>query len=125
MPGESRVFAETMLLRLATEFRAAADDSIRSRIVRSLLPNKGGGWAAAEPEQILRRVTAAHGAAGATPRARALALRMFGCLADLAKDSVHVRSLVLSGLRSSNAAEVSASSNHDNWFMLCRINQDS
>jgi integrator complex subunit 7 len=114
-----------MLLRLATEFRAAADDSVRSRIVRSLLPTKEGVWAAADPEQILRRVAAAHGAAGATPRTRALALRMFGCLADLAKDSVHVRSLVLSGLSSSNAAEVSAGNNHHNWFMLCRTNQDS
>ncbi|KAM0872214.1 hypothetical protein ACQ4PT_038852 [Festuca glaucescens] len=122
MPAESRVFAETMLLRLATEFRAAADDSIRSRIVRSLLPNKGGGWAAAEPEQILRRVTAAHGAAGATPRARALALRMFGCLADLAKDSFHVCSLVLSGLRSSNAAEVKAALFAAGCF--CKLSED-
>ncbi|KAM0869724.1 hypothetical protein ACQ4PT_040532 [Festuca glaucescens] len=85
MPAESRVFAETMLLRLATEFRAAVDDSFRSCIVRSLLPNKFGGWAAAESEQILRTVAAAHSAAGATPRTRALALRMFGCLADQAE----------------------------------------
>ena len=36
-----------------------------------------------------------------------LALRMFGCLDGVAMDSVHV----LSGLRSSDAAEVSASNN--------------
>jgi hypothetical protein len=34
-----------------------------------------------DPEKILHRVTAAHGA-GAALRTRALALRMFGCLAD-------------------------------------------
>uniref|UniRef100_A0ACD5UR66 Uncharacterized protein n=1 Tax=Avena sativa TaxID=4498 RepID=A0ACD5UR66_AVESA len=122
LPAEPRVFAETMLLRLATEFRTTADDSVRSRIVRSLLQNKSGGWAAAEPEQILRRVVAAHGAAGATPRARALALRMFGCLADLAKDSVHVRSIVLSGLCSFNAAEVKAALFAAGCF--CKLSED-
>lgn len=63
LPAEPSVFAETMLLRLATEFRAAADDSIRTRIVHALLPTKGGFWKAAEPEQILRKVVATHGAA--------------------------------------------------------------
>ncbi|VAH56974.1 unnamed protein product [Triticum turgidum subsp. durum] len=88
LPAEPRVFAETMLLRLATEFRAAADDSVRA----------------------------------GTPRARELALRMFGCLAGLAKESVHVRSLVLSGLRSSNAAEVKAALFAAGCF--CKLSQD-
>ncbi|XP_044974776.1 uncharacterized protein LOC123442720 isoform X2 [Hordeum vulgare subsp. vulgare] len=121
LPAEPRVFAETMLLRLATEFRAATDDSVRARIVRALLPAQGAAWACAEPDQILRKVAAAHGAAG-TPRARELALRMFGCLADLAKDSVHVRSLVLSGLRSSNAAEVKAALFAAGCF--CKLSED-
>jgi hypothetical protein len=70
-PAESRVFSKTMLFRLATEFRLAVDDSIRSCIVRSLLPNEVGGWAAADPKKILRRVAAAHGTAGAAPRTSA------------------------------------------------------
>lgn len=41
-------------------------------------------------------------------RDRALALRMFGCFADIAKDSVHVRSLILSSLSASSALEVKA-----------------
>ena len=54
-------------------------------------------------EQDPRKVVAAHGAAVGSAQARALALRMFGCLADLAKDNVNVRSLILSGLRSSDS----------------------
>ncbi|XP_037411431.1 uncharacterized protein LOC119274814 [Triticum dicoccoides] len=122
LPAEPRVFAETMLLRLATEFRAAADDTVRARIVRALLPAQDAAWACAEPDQILRKVAAAHGGAAGTPRARELALRMFGCLADLAKDSVHVRSIVLSGLRSSNAAEVKAALFAAGCF--CKLSED-
>ncbi|CAM0905563.1 unnamed protein product [Alopecurus aequalis] len=122
LSAEPRVFAETMLLRLATEFGAAADDSIRARIVRALLPTKGGGWGMAEPEKILRRVAAAHGATAGSARARVLALRMFGCLADLAKDSVHVRSLILSGLRSSDASEVKAALFAAGCF--CKLSDD-
>ncbi|CAO2180539.1 unnamed protein product, partial [Urochloa humidicola] len=41
LPGEARVFAETMLLRLATEFRTA-DGAMRARVVRTLLAAAGG-----------------------------------------------------------------------------------
>uniref|UniRef100_A0A0A9D2X2 Integrator complex subunit 7 N-terminal domain-containing protein n=1 Tax=Arundo donax TaxID=35708 RepID=A0A0A9D2X2_ARUDO len=96
-----------MLLRLATEFRTA-DRAFRAHIVRTLLAAGGRGalsWArVAEPDQLLRRVKTVYDAGNA--RDRALALRMFGCLADIAKDSVHVRSLVLASLGATSALEV-------------------
>ncbi|OEL17356.1 hypothetical protein BAE44_0021625 [Dichanthelium oligosanthes] len=99
-----------MLLRLATEFRTA-DGAMRDRIVRTLLAAAGGrgalaGARVAEPDQLLRRVKAVYDTG--TARDRALALRVFGCLADVAKDSVHVRSLILSSLGASSALEVKA-----------------
>ncbi|KAL5228225.1 hypothetical protein ABZP36_016490 [Zizania latifolia] len=118
LPAEPRLFAQTMVLRLATEFRSA-DNVVRARIVRSLLieyrelATKGRAYdgalarpRVAEPDQVLRRVKAVYDTG--CPQARALALRMFGCLAHLAEDSVHVRSLLLSSLSSSSAAEAKA-----------------
>ncbi|KAL6626555.1 hypothetical protein ACP70R_030281 [Stipagrostis hirtigluma subsp. patula] len=109
LPAEARLFAETMLLRLATEFRNA-DGALRARIVRTLLAATGSGGLAgarvAEPEQLLRRVKAVYDTGSV--RDRALALRVFGCLAGIAKDSVHVRSLILSSLGASSAVEVKA-----------------
>ena len=109
LPGEARVFAETMLLRLATEFRTA-DGAMRARIVRTLLntatgPGALAGARVAEPDQLLRRVKVVYDTGN--KRDRALALRVFGCFADIAKDSVHVRSLILSSLGASSALEVS------------------
>ncbi|KAF8762139.1 hypothetical protein HU200_009683 [Digitaria exilis] len=111
LPGEARVFAETMLLRLATEFRTAADGAMRARVVRTLLAAAGGrgvlvGARVAEPEQLLRRVKVVYDTGSA--RDKALALRVFGCLAEVAEDSVHVRSLILSSLGASSALEVKA-----------------
>ncbi|KAF8723999.1 hypothetical protein HU200_021005 [Digitaria exilis] len=110
LPGEARVFAETMLLRLATEFRTAADVSMRARVVRTLLAAAAGargvlaGARVADPDQLLRRVKAVYDTGSA--RDRALALRVFGCLAEVAEDSVHVRSLILSSLGASTALEI-------------------
>jgi integrator complex subunit 7 len=108
LPWEARVFAETMLLRLASEFRNA-DGAMRARIVRALLSAAGGrgvlaGARVAERDQLLRRVKVVYDAGSA--RDRALALRVFGCLAEVSKDSVHVRSLILSSLGASSALEV-------------------
>ncbi|CAO2193227.1 unnamed protein product [Urochloa humidicola] len=110
LPGEARVFAETMLLRLATEFRTA-DGAMRARVVRTLLAAAGGrgvlaGARVPEPDQLLGRIKVVYDTGSA--RDRALALRMFGCLAEVAKDSVHVRSLILSSLGVSSALEVKA-----------------
>ncbi|XP_042402802.1 uncharacterized protein LOC121992461 isoform X3 [Zingiber officinale] len=41
--------------------------------------------------------------------AKTLSLRLFGCWADLAKDSTHIRYIVLQSLQSSNISEVKAS----------------
>uniref|UniRef100_J3MDU3 Integrator complex subunit 7 n=1 Tax=Oryza brachyantha TaxID=4533 RepID=J3MDU3_ORYBR len=116
LPSEPRLFAQTMVLRLATEFRSS-DNAVRACIVRALLleyrdlATKGRGYdgalarsSVAEPHQVLRRIKPVYDAG--CPRARALALRMFGCLAHLAEDSLHVRSLILSSLSSSIAVEV-------------------
>ncbi|RLN24085.1 uncharacterized protein C2845_PM07G03860 [Panicum miliaceum] len=124
LPGEARVFAETMLLRLATEFRNA-DGAMRARIVRVLLSATGGrgalaGARIAEPDQLLRRVKAVYDAG--TARDRALALREFGCLAEVAKDSVHVRSLILSSLGASSALEVKAAIFAAGC--ICRLSED-
>jgi integrator complex subunit 7 len=107
LPDEARLFAETMLLRLAAEFRTA-DGTLRARIVRCLLAAGGcgalDGARVAEPDQLLRKVKVVYDTG--TARDRALALRMFGCLAGIAKDSVHIRSLILASLGVSAALEV-------------------
>jgi hypothetical protein len=51
LPDKPSVFIETMLVRFASKFMGADDDSIRARVIGVLLPAKGGGWTAAE--QIL------------------------------------------------------------------------
>ncbi|XP_062206684.1 uncharacterized protein LOC133908584 isoform X3 [Phragmites australis] len=123
LPGEARLFAETILLRLATEFRTA-DSALRARIVRTLLAAGGRGALAgarvAEPDQLLRRVKAVYDTGSA--RDRALALRVFGCLADIAKDSVHVRSLILSSLGATSALEVKAALLAAGC--ICRLSED-
>lgn len=113
LPSEPRLFAHTILLRLATHF-ATADNAVRARILRALLLLGLDGslpmtmaCVAAEPQHqvaVLARVKAAYDAG--CPRARALALRMFGCLAHLAHHSLHLRSLILSTFSSSNALQV-------------------
>ncbi|XP_066168611.1 uncharacterized protein [Oryza sativa Japonica Group] len=115
LPSEPRLFAHTILLRLATHF-ATADNAVRARILRALLLLGLDGslpmtmaCVAAEPQHqvaVLARVKAAYDAG--CPRARALALRMFGCLAHLAHHSLHLRSLILSTFSSSNALQVKA-----------------
>ncbi|CAL4964598.1 unnamed protein product [Urochloa decumbens] len=124
LPGEARVFAETMLLRLATEFRTA-EGAMRARVVRTLLTAAGrrgslAGARVAEPDQLLRRVKAVYDTGSA--RDRALALRVFGCLAEVAKDSVHVRSLILSSLGVSSALEVKAAIFAAGC--ICRLSED-
>ncbi|TVU22305.1 hypothetical protein EJB05_31990 [Eragrostis curvula] len=109
LPGEAHRFAETMLLRLAVEFRTG-DGALRARIVRCLLAAGECGALAgarvAEPDQLLRKVKAVYDIGNA--RDRSLALRMFGCLAGISKDSVHVRSLILSSLGASAVIEAKA-----------------
>jgi integrator complex subunit 7 len=113
-----------MLLRLATEFRSA-DVAMRVRIIKTLLNSATGPGALAgaritEPDQLLRRVKVVYDTGN--KRDRALALRMFGCFADIAKDSVHVRSLILSSLSASSALEVTTFLHHSHSVaqrMIC------
>ncbi|KAJ0081178.1 hypothetical protein Patl1_12202 [Pistacia atlantica] len=70
VPGEDRLFANTIFLRLADAFQLGNKRDVKSR---------------------------------------ALALVLFGCWADFAKDSAQIRYLVLSSLVSSNVLEVRAS----------------
>ncbi|KAH9747174.1 ARM repeat superfamily protein [Citrus sinensis] len=83
VPGEERLFANTIFLRLAEAFQLG-HKHIRVSIVRVFLSLRD-------------------------PESRALALVLFGCWADFAKDSAHIRYLVLSSLVSSNVLEVRAS----------------
>uniref|UniRef100_A0A0E0JD29 Integrator complex subunit 7 n=1 Tax=Oryza punctata TaxID=4537 RepID=A0A0E0JD29_ORYPU len=112
LPSEPRLFAHTILLRLATHF-TTAHNAVRARILRALLLAYDGSLpitCVAPPESqhqlLLTRVKAAYDAG--CPHARALALRMFGCLAHLAHHSLHLRSLLLSTFSSSNAPQVKA-----------------
>lgn len=55
-------------------------------------------------------------------RDRALALRVFGCIAEVSKDSVHARSLILSSLGASSALEVKSAIFAAGC--ICRLSED-
>ncbi|XP_064998113.1 uncharacterized protein LOC135585217 isoform X1 [Musa acuminata AAA Group] len=118
-PGEDRLFANTILLRLADAFRCG-DNYTRRCIVKVFLfeltriskeGKRYNGILAKRrvPNSIelLKRVKVVYDT-GDT-EAKTLALRLFGCWADLAKDSAHIRYIILLSLQSSNISEVKAS----------------
>ncbi|OMO91920.1 hypothetical protein COLO4_18025 [Corchorus olitorius] len=121
VPGEDRLFANTILLRLAHAFQFG-DKDIRLSVVRIFLTyvrydrNKknrkqkrqtflyGGVHNHAE---LLRRVKVVFD--NGDVESRALALVLFGCWANFAKDSAEIRYLILSSMVSSTFLEVKAS----------------
>ncbi|KAK6283278.1 hypothetical protein POUND7_017103 [Theobroma cacao] len=121
VPGEDRLFANTILLRLADAFQSG-DKNIRLSVVRIFLKNSrydrskknrkrtratflnGRVYNHAE---LLRRVKVVFDTGDV--ESRALALILFGCWADFAKDSAEIRYLVLSSMVSSYVMEVKAS----------------
>lgn len=115
-PGEDRLFANTILLRLADAFMRG-DNYTRRCIVKVFLfeltriskeGKRYNGILAKRrvPNSIelLKRVKVVYDT-GDT-EAKALALRLFGCWADFAKDSAHIRYIILLSLQSSNISEV-------------------
>ncbi|GMJ06275.1 defective in snRNA processing 1, EMBRYO DEFECTIVE 1895 [Hibiscus trionum] len=121
VPGEDRLFANTILLRLADAFRFG-DKKIRLSVVRMFLTNtrydrskkhrkkKRRTFLSSRVynhEELLRRVKTVFDTGDV--ESRAMALVLFGCWADFAKDSAEIRYLVLSTMVSSNILEVKAS----------------
>ncbi|GAY49051.1 hypothetical protein CUMW_116330 [Citrus unshiu] len=121
VPGEERLFANTIFLRLAEAFqlgnkhirvsivrvflslRRHCRDKKRSKRIKGILSKSR----VHNHLELLKRVKIVFDTGD--PESRALALVLFGCWADFAKDSAHVRYLVLSSLVSSNVLEVRAS----------------
>ncbi|XP_065849794.1 uncharacterized protein [Euphorbia lathyris] len=119
--GEDRLFANAILLRLADAFRLGDNDTRRC-IVRVFLSEfknrdklkKGKEYAGIlskngvqNPMELLKRVKIVFDTGDV--ESRALALVLFGCWADFAKNSAHIRYLILSHLVSSEILEVKAS----------------
>ncbi|KAM0936042.1 putative integrator complex subunit 7 [Dioscorea sansibarensis] len=132
VPGEDRTFANTILLRLADVFRTG-DNDIRKSILKIFilelkhLMKKGKRYNGILAQcrvpnhaELLKRVKVVFDTGDSV--GRCLALRLFGCWADLAKDSSHTRYMILLSLQSSLVAEVKAS-----LFAagcLCRLSED-
>ncbi|WOK97466.1 hypothetical protein Cni_G06174 [Canna indica] len=119
VPGEDRAFANTILLRLANEFKLG-DNYTRRCILKVFLlelaristeGRRYNGILAKRrvPNyiELLKRVKVVYDTADT--EAKTLALRLFGCWADFAKDSSHIRYIILLSLQSSNISEVKAS----------------
>lgn len=120
VPGEDRLFANTILLRLADAFRLG-DRAMRLSLVRVFLlelRNRGCDKNKKRKQykgivskdrvhnhlELLKRVKIVFDTGDV--ESRALALVLFGCWADFAKDSAHIRYLILSSLVSSDILEV-------------------
>ncbi|KAF8013294.1 hypothetical protein BT93_I1210 [Corymbia citriodora subsp. variegata] len=117
VPGEERLFANAILLRLADAF-VSGDREIKHAVVRVFRRLRGCGrkrsgegilskGRVSNPTEVLTRVKVVFD--GGDVESRAMALVIFGCCADFAKDSAHVRYLVLSSLVSSEVLEVQGS----------------
>lgn len=119
VPGEDRLFANTILLRLADAF-CNGDGEIRRCILKVFLVElqhivkKGklyNGILARKrvPNRLdlLKRLKSVYDTGDL--EAKSLTLRLFGCWADLAKDDVHIHFLTLSSMQSNHNLEVKAS----------------
>lgn len=118
VPGEDRLFANTILLRLADAFRLGDKDT-KLAIVRIFLSEyrnhdkknkskgKKGILSKARPHNHLELLTRVKDVFDTGEvESRALALALFGCWADFAKDSAQIRYVILSSLVSSHVLEV-------------------
>ncbi|XP_021674136.2 uncharacterized protein LOC110660225 isoform X2 [Hevea brasiliensis] len=118
--GEDRLFANTIILRLADAFRLGDKDTRLSvvRVFLSVFRNndkekKGKRYEGILSKarihnqmELLKRVKIVFDTGDV--ESRALALILFGCWADFAKESAHIRYLLLSSLVSSEILEVKA-----------------
>ncbi|XP_020241992.1 uncharacterized protein LOC109820275 isoform X2 [Asparagus officinalis] len=132
VPGEDRLFANTILLRLAEAF-GSGDNATRRGIVKIFMAElkrilkegrKYDGILSKErvPNyvEMIKRVKKAFD--GGDLEAKVLALRLFGCWVDLAKDSVQIRYMILLSLQSLDVSEVKAALFAAGCF--CRLSED-
>lgn len=114
--GEDRTFANTILLRLANAFKCG-DNHTRQCVLKVFLLEmprirKERKWyngilakrRVPNYIEMLKRVKVVYDTGDA--ESKTLSLRLFGCWVDLAKDSTHIRHIVLQSLQSSNISEV-------------------
>ncbi|XP_020587258.1 uncharacterized protein LOC110029347 [Phalaenopsis equestris] len=119
IPGEDRLFANTIILRLANAF-CNGDIEVRRCILKVFLvelqhiTKKGklyDGILARKrvPNylELLKRLKSVYDAGDL--EAKCLTLRLFGCWAGLAKDSSHICFLILTSMQSNHDSEVMAS----------------
>nr|KYP46647.1 Integrator complex subunit 7 [Cajanus cajan] len=129
VPGEDKLFANTILLRLAEAFRGG-DIETRLSVVRVFLSErkhrdkKRKGLLSearvANHLELLKRVKSVFDSGDLN--SRALALVLFGCWADFVKDNAQIRYLIFSSLVSSHDCEVKASLYATGCF--CEISDD-
>ncbi|XP_061951660.1 uncharacterized protein LOC133674521 [Populus nigra] len=120
--GEDRLFANTILLRLADAFRFGDRETrvsivkvflleLKSRDNKKMKGRQYRGILSKDRVQnhveLLKRVKIVFDTGDVD--SRALALALFGCWAPFAKDSAHVRYLILSSMISSDVLQVQAS----------------
>ncbi|KAM7270756.1 hypothetical protein ACFE04_029970 [Oxalis oulophora] len=120
VPGEDKLFANTILLRLADAF---VSNNIRIRLAivkiflserkrrRNIITNRRIKGLVSKSRvhneaELLMRIKVVYDTGDI--QSRSLALALFGCWADFAKDSPLVRYSILSSLVSSHALEVKA-----------------
>ncbi|KAL9275261.1 Integrator complex subunit 7-like protein [Drosera capensis] len=119
VPGEERLFADGILLRLATTF-ASGDKDTRICVVKAFYSTfrrcgkKGRGeyliltmMSLDNKRELLRRIRAVF--YDGDVESRALCLICFGCLSIIAKGVPEVQYIILSSLRSSHVLEMKAS----------------
>lgn len=132
IPGEDRLFANSIILRLADAFRSG-DIHIRRGIAKVFLSalrhhgRKSGQdngilskHRVDNPVELLRRIKAVLSTEDI--ESRALALIIFGCFADFSIDSAAIRLVILMGLSSSHDLEVRASLFAAKCF--CKLSSD-
>ncbi|RDY09074.1 Integrator complex subunit 7, partial [Mucuna pruriens] len=133
VPGEDRVFANAILLRLADAFRRG-DIETKLSVVKVFLSEqkhcdkknnkqcKGllSEGRVANHLELLKRVNSVFD--NGDSKSKALALVLFGCWADFAKDNARIRYLILSSLVSPHDFEVRASLYATGCF--CEISDD-
>ncbi|XP_026385746.1 uncharacterized protein LOC113281261 isoform X2 [Papaver somniferum] len=118
IPGEDRLFANTILLRLADAFKSG-DKQIRISVLKVFLVemkfrrSKGKNYDGILRKnrvfnyaELLKRVKLVYDTGDV--ESRGLVLRLIGCWADFAKDSAEIRYMVLSSLGSCHVSEVKA-----------------
>ncbi|CAN1327834.1 Integrator complex subunit 7 homolog [Linum perenne] len=118
VPGEERLFLNSILLKLADAF-SSGDKEIKVSVVRVFLTlfkkrrkiqrYRGVLLKAniCNPLELLKKVKTVFDSGDL--ELRVLALVLFGCWADFAKDNAHIRYVILSSCVSSDVLEVKAS----------------